>query len=495
MLPISSELARMDRPLNEAPTAQRVLRRGGSAFRRSNSNFHNVVTMGRPGAPGGDAEVQQQKRLRRPEAREKSFVFRMLSSHSRSFWARLYRTSMLALILANVAAFLVSSNDFYRSKFAHVFDVVEAVTSVLFLIDYVLRVATITEQQRYSAKGPIWGRLSWMLSLTGLLDALSTFPYFLDHSLFDNVLPSFTWVRFFRVFLLFRTSKYAHAMNTVFRVLWVNSEILGVSLFLVVFMLLFTSGLLWMTASHDERKANGIDDVPSAMYLAVLMLTGQGTPDGDLEITSKCVVVLTAFLSVPFFAVPAAMLTWGFEGEAERLAQQQRKRYARNRLYGSEFASALSSSSSEDEGTTLEDYLDLVGGAEDDEANELESRALAFFENASNGPSLLPAARELASELEATRLRSRNRKQLQADALTLLGQVGSGPDENRLDWEGEMERRLQLFRARVATEGTSFESRCTNRGVDPSPDKSSVDYELRALRMEIASLRRELSSR
>ena len=28
----------------------------------------------------------------------------------------------------------------------------------------------------------------------------------------------------------------------------------------------------------------------------------------------QLVVVFTAFLSVPFFAVPAAMVTWGFEG-------------------------------------------------------------------------------------------------------------------------------------------------------------------------------------
>ena len=41
---------------------------------------------------------------------------------------------------------------------------------------------------------------------------------------------------------------------------------------------------------------------------------------GGLNVLSfRAVVMLTAFLSVPFFAVPAAMLTWGFEGEAQRL--------------------------------------------------------------------------------------------------------------------------------------------------------------------------------
>jgi len=337
--------------------------------------------------------------------------------------------------------------------------------------------------------------LAWAFSAVGILDAISTFPYFLDAFVLHNILPSFTWIRFFRVFLLFRTSKYAHAMNTVFRVLWVNSEILGVSLFLVMFMLLFTSALLFVTASPEVRKTNEIDDVPSAMFLAVLMLTGQGTPDGELPFISKCVVVLTAFLSVPFFAVPAAMITWGFEGEAERLAQQQRKRHARHQLYGAELENLLSSSS-EDEGTNLEDYLDLVGGAEDDDADELEERALAFFEEASAGSRLLPTARELATELEVVRLRGRNRKQLQADALTLLGQVLGAPDDqqDQDEWEEEIERRLQLFRERVSGGNVNEPSQNTKGSIseEPSLEKSSVEGELRALRLELSALRREL---
>jgi hypothetical protein len=56
------------------------------------------------------------------------------------------------------------------------------------------------------------------------------------------------------------------------------------------------------------------------MYLSTLMLTGQGGPDGEIPWYTKGVVLLTGLFSIGMFAIPASMLTWGFEAEAERMA-------------------------------------------------------------------------------------------------------------------------------------------------------------------------------
>ena len=77
--------------------------------------------------------------------------------------------------------------------------------------------------------------------------------------------------------------------------------------------------MLYVACAPDARcaKDHGIADMPSAVYVSAMMLTGQASPEGDMDAPLRGVVLLTAFLSVPFFAVPAAMLTWGFEGEAQ----------------------------------------------------------------------------------------------------------------------------------------------------------------------------------
>jgi hypothetical protein len=58
------------------------------------------------------------------------------------------------------------------------------------------------------------------------------------------------------------------------------------------------------------------------MYLSTMMLTGQGGPDGDLPWYTSGVVLLTGVFSIGMFAIPASMLTWGFEAEAERYAKR-----------------------------------------------------------------------------------------------------------------------------------------------------------------------------
>ena len=57
--------------------------------------------------------------------------------------------------------------------------------------------------------------------------------------------------------------------------------------FAVRFMLLITSALLWAISTPELAAANGIQDMPSAMFLALLMLSGQGLPEGDLTVSMK----------------------------------------------------------------------------------------------------------------------------------------------------------------------------------------------------------------
>ena len=74
------------------------------------------------------------------------------------------------------------------------------------------------------------------------------------------------------------------------------------------------------------------------------------------------------------FAIPASMLTWGFEAEAERVAARSRKRYLR-KLRGLPDDSSSSCSSSQyssahdvdDLDTSDEEYMKLIAGGEDEE--------------------------------------------------------------------------------------------------------------------------------
>jgi voltage-gated potassium channel len=389
----------------------------------------------------------------------------MLSPYSQTIQAKFYRNFIGLLILVNVATYILSTYPDLDSRYDGVFDLVEAATSYVFLVDYILRVFTAPESRQFSRVGSCQARLKWMFSFSGLLDAAATFPYFLDTFLTHNVLPSLTWLRIFRICAIFRTNKYANAAETVIRILTVNREILTVSLFLVMFMLLFTSAMLWSIASEEIAAANNITDVPSTMFLAVLMLTGQGAPEGDLTMEMKLVVMMTAFLSVPFFAVPAAMLTWGFEGEAQRLASREQRSYHRNKLYSKELNETLENmdtASSGDDDSEFEEYLQGVGGA-DEADEELQEDALSFFEALSTKQSgannkgcsqsemLLSQAWQKSRELTSRHDESIEHNTLKNDAMMLLQWVGAfGPNGPRDPLQRErVQEQIRIFGERV----------------------------------------------
>ena len=92
--------------------------------------------------------------------------------------------------------------------------------------------------------------------------------------------------------------------------------------------------------------ASDFESISKTMVLTTLMLTGQGGPSGKLPWYTQLVVLLTGLFSVAMFAIPASMLTWGFEAEAERLGRRARDR-AMARRNGQVYVSETSSSSSE----------------------------------------------------------------------------------------------------------------------------------------------------
>jgi polyhydroxyalkanoate synthesis regulator phasin len=92
--------------------------------------------------------------------------------------------------------------------------------------------------------------------------------------------------------------------------------------------------------------------------------------------------VLTGAISVAIFAIPASMLTWGFEAEAERCAKKTRQKYMKNMQeeededeeindgadYNRPYADYISSSSEDSDGdTTDEEYLDIIAGGAEEE--------------------------------------------------------------------------------------------------------------------------------
>lgn len=110
-----------------------------------------------------------------------------------------------------------------------------------------------------------------------------------------------------------------------------------------------TSVLLYYLRPTDDDE--NFTSIPATFYIALLMLCGQGEPEGALPWYTKVVVAITACFSIAFFAIPASMLTWGFEAEAERLFHRavDRRRKRRQAIAEGRADSYLSDSTEDDD--------------------------------------------------------------------------------------------------------------------------------------------------
>lgn len=234
-----------------------------------------------------------------------SYVYSMLNPRSNRPQAIVYKYFMATVILLDLLFFIIGTEPDLSKHSKHIFQKAEGVTSSIFLVEYVARLCVCTESRRYGRYGPLLGRLRYMASPAAIIDALATFPWFIERSTGWN-LPQLTYLRVFRLLRIMKTQSYAKAFDAVNRVIYYNREILYVALMVCIFLVLFTSVLMYYCRPKHPVDAQDFSSIPATMYMSTLMLTGQGGPDGDLPWYTKCIVLMTGVFSVAMFAIPVS---------------------------------------------------------------------------------------------------------------------------------------------------------------------------------------------
>lgn len=242
--------------------------------------------------------------------RKKSFVYTMLNPRSSARQAKIFKWFITMVIIADLIVFVLSTEPDLTESQQQIFSTWEAITSCIFLTEYILRFLTVTESHKYGSMGPITGRLRYSVTSSALIDLVATAPYFLERFTGWD-LPTLTYIRSFRLLRILKTESFSEASKSVYRVFKYNSEILYVALCIGVGMVLFTSVLMYYMRPKNHEQ---FESLSATIYLSTLMLAGQGGPDGQLPWYTSAVVLLTGVFSIGMFAIPASMLTWGFEG-------------------------------------------------------------------------------------------------------------------------------------------------------------------------------------
>ena len=220
-------------------------------------------------------------------------------------YSRYYNYFMMAVIFISIVPLALKNAG---SGFA----LLERVCTILFIIDYILRIMTADfKLDRGRASFVIYpftpmaivDLLSILPSLTILNNALRLFRLF----------RLFRTLRLFRVFRIFRAARYSKSVAMIREALYSRRvELLTVYNVAVVYVLVVA-----LIALNLEPDA--FNSYFDAVYWAVISLTTVGY--GDIYMTSvlgRILTVVSAFMGIAIVALPSGIITAAFMDTIDR---------------------------------------------------------------------------------------------------------------------------------------------------------------------------------
>lgn len=223
--------------------------------------------------------------------------------------------ALMALICLNILAMILESVDSIGSAYRSWFEAFDLFSVGVFSAEYLLRVWSCVESSRYA--GTFTGRLRYLCSPMAIIDLLAIAPFYLPMIGID--LRIVRMLRFFRMFRAFKLFRYSKTLLHFQRILRDKREELSLSLMLLIFLLLFSSSLMYYAEHEAQPKA--FASIPAAMWWAICTLTTVGYGDiYPVTFWGRMLASVIAILGIGMFALPTGILGAAFiEGiEARR---------------------------------------------------------------------------------------------------------------------------------------------------------------------------------
>jgi voltage-gated potassium channel len=234
-------------------------------------------------------------------------------------WDKIINVFIIALIALNIIAVILETVDSIHDKFATLFYYFDLVSVIIFSIEYVLRVWSSNQEEKY--KHSFWGRIRYIFSIGALIDLASILPSILAYFIgvrFD--LRELRILRLLRVLRLFRLTAYTESVHMISNVFKRRKNELMLSFILAIFLIIISSCIVYF-AEHlaPDEKTSQFKSIPHTIWWAVVTLTTTGYGDMyPITALGKTMASIIMLTGVAFFAIPAGILSAGFQEEFRR---------------------------------------------------------------------------------------------------------------------------------------------------------------------------------
>ncbi len=208
---------------------------------------------------------------------------------------KLFDVVLLVAILLSVLAVLLEIVEAIRVNHEDLLNVFEWGFTILFSIEYLLRIWLVRKPWKY------------IFSFMGIVDLLSTIPTYI--SLFvagPQYLLVIRTVRLLRVFRVLKLTRYLSEANVLKNALKQSAAKITVFIGGVIVLVLILGSLMYIV----EGPENGFTSIPASMYWTIVTITTVGYGDITPVTTfGQTIASIVMLLGYGIIAVPTGIVT------------------------------------------------------------------------------------------------------------------------------------------------------------------------------------------
>lgn len=242
-----------------------------------------------------------------------SRVFKILEGDVTEPASRFCEIFIALLVVLNVVAIILESVPDIHTEwglYLHYFDLFSV---VIFTLEYVLRVWSYAQKFAHEGGSAWQGRKSYIFSFFGLVDFLSTVPFYLQ-LLFPGT--DLRVLRMFRLLRIFKLSRYNSAMDDMFEAIKSERDSFSSALFLLLISGLLFSSLIYIIEGHDQPEV--FPSIPAAMHwFFITIIAGWGNVD-PVTYPGVVLVIITQILAIALAAILTGVVSTAYTTQVSR---------------------------------------------------------------------------------------------------------------------------------------------------------------------------------
>ncbi len=202
---------------------------------------------------------------------------------------------LIITIIISIVLVMLESVESIDKKYHTFLNISEWIITILFTIEYILRVITIKKPSTY------------IFSFYGIIDLLATIPKYLSLIFVGtHALVALRALRLLRVFRILKLARYLGASKTLSSALKASRTKISVFLLTILILTIILGTIMYLI----EGPKNGFTSIPYSMYWAIVTLTTVGY--GDISPHTplgQFIASLVMILGYGIIAVPTGIVT------------------------------------------------------------------------------------------------------------------------------------------------------------------------------------------